>query len=124
MKLPRLSPQTFRVLERFVEYPRLGLRILSRDTGLQSGTLYPILMRVAKYSLLETTWVVTGDGVSRRHTFRLTAKGMEVARARFTRACSGRRITPDPASTPKNFGSLWPGGLSSRSFSRSFFSFF
>jgi len=27
MKLPRLSPQTFRVLERFVEYPRLGLRI-------------------------------------------------------------------------------------------------
>jgi DNA-binding PadR family transcriptional regulator len=47
------------VLERFAERPtawRYGYE-LSRETGLKSGTLYPILMRLAKFSLLETKWV-------------------------------------------------------------------
>jgi hypothetical protein len=67
VKTPRLSPQTLRVLERFIERPtawRYGYE-LSRETGLKSGTLYPILMRLAKYSLLETKWVTTEDGVPR-----------------------------------------------------------
>jgi PadR family transcriptional regulator len=83
MKTPRLSPQTLRVLERFIERPtawRYGYD-LSRDTGLKSGTLYPILMRLAKYGLLETKWVTTEDGVPPRHTYRLTPKGAELARA-------------------------------------------
>ena len=83
MKIPRISPQTRRVLERFAERPSAwcyGYE-LSRETGLKSGTLYPILMRLAKFSLLETKWVTTEDGVPPRHTYRLTPKGAEVARA-------------------------------------------
>ena len=85
MKTPRLSPQTLRVLERFIEQPaawRYGYE-LSRETGLKSGTLYPILMRLAKYSLLETKWVTTEDGVPPRHTYRLTPSGAELVRAKF-----------------------------------------
>ena len=85
MKTPRLSPQTLRVLERFVERPtawRYGYE-LSRETGLKSGTLYPILMRLAKYSLLETKWVTTEDGVPPRHTYRLTPNGVELVRSTF-----------------------------------------
>jgi PadR family transcriptional regulator PadR len=82
VKTPRLSPQTLCVLERFIEHPtawRYGYE-LSRETGLKSGTLYPILMRLAKFSLLETKWVTTEDGVPPRHTYRLTPNGIELVR--------------------------------------------
>lgn len=91
MKTPRISPETLRVLERFVEHPtawRYGYD-LSRVTGLKSGTLYPILMRLAKYSLLETKWVMTEEGVPPRHTYRLTPKGLEVARTKLAEARPG-----------------------------------
>jgi len=88
----RLSPQTLQVLDRFSERPtawRYGYE-LSHETGLKSGTLYPILMRLAKHRLLETRWVQTQEGVPPRHTYRLTPKGLEVARsARVT----ARRVT-------------------------------
>ena len=83
MKTPRLSPQTLRILERFIERPtawRYGYD-LSRETGLKSGTLYPILMRLAKHSLLETKWVTTEDGVPPRHTYRLTPNGAAFVRS-------------------------------------------
>jgi PadR family transcriptional regulator len=94
VRTPRLSPQTLLLLERFLDRPsawRYGYE-LSRQTGLKSGTLYPILMRLAKCSLLETKWVMTEDGVPPRHTYRLTLKGIELVRATFTRARSGRWI--------------------------------
>ena len=94
MKTPRLSPQTLRVLEQFAERPaawRYGYE-LSSETGLKSGTLYPILMRLAKYSLLETKWVMTEEGVPPRHTYRLTPNGMELARAKQTTSRSGVRV--------------------------------
>jgi len=68
MKIPRVSAQTLSVLERFIEHPaawHYGYE-LSRETGLKSGTLYPILMRFAKFSFLETKWVTTEDGVPPR----------------------------------------------------------
>jgi PadR family transcriptional regulator, regulatory protein PadR len=89
-----MSPQTLRVLERFAERPTAwcyGYE-LSRETGLKSGTLYPILMRLAKFSLLETKWVATQDGVPPRHTYRLTPNGMELARAKQTTSRSGVRV--------------------------------
>jgi DNA-binding PadR family transcriptional regulator len=95
MKTPRLSPQTLLVLERFIERPtasRYGYE-LSRETGLKSGTLYPILMRLAKFSLLETKWVTTEDGVPPRHTYRLTPKGAALARAQQTSSPSAARAT-------------------------------
>jgi len=94
MKTPRLSPQTLRVLERFAERPtawRYGYE-LSRETGLKAGTLYPILMRLAKFSLLEAKWIPTEDGVPPRHTYRLTPNGMELARAKQTTSRSGVRL--------------------------------
>lgn len=81
-KTPRLSPQTIRVLERFASRPsawQYGYE-LSRETRLKSGTLYPILMRLAKYGLLETKWLTLEEGVPPRHTYRLTPKGVEVLR--------------------------------------------
>jgi DNA-binding HxlR family transcriptional regulator len=86
MKTLRLSPETLRVLERFVERPmkrRYGYE-LSRETGLRSGTLYPILMRLGKHGLLEARWVTTEDGVPPRHTYRLTPNGLEFARLKLS----------------------------------------
>jgi DNA-binding PadR family transcriptional regulator len=94
MKAPRLSPQTLRVLERFIERPaawRYGYD-LSRETGLKSGTLYPILMRLAKYSLLETKWVTTEDGVPPRHTYRLTPNGVAFVRSSLAPSRSGLKV--------------------------------
>ena len=54
MKL-RLSPQTLQVLDAFLQAPKdwkYGYDI-SRNSGLKSGTLYPILMRLAERKLLE-----------------------------------------------------------------------
>ncbi len=57
---------------------------LSRQTGLKSGTLYPILMRLEKCALLEAKWVTTeAGGPAPCHTYRLTSGGREVARAKL-----------------------------------------
>jgi DNA-binding PadR family transcriptional regulator len=91
MKIPRISPETLRLLEQFVVRPtawRYGYE-LSLETGLKSGTLYPILMRLTKHSLLETKWVMTEEGVPPRHTYRLTPRGLEVARTKLAEAQPG-----------------------------------
>jgi DNA-binding PadR family transcriptional regulator len=98
MKTPRLSAETLQVLERFLERPsewRYGYE-LSRLTGLKSGTLYPILMRLEKYTLLEAKWVTTEDGVPPRHTYRLTPNGLEFARAKLAAYRTGW-LTERPA---------------------------
>jgi PadR family transcriptional regulator PadR len=85
MKTPRLSSETLQVLECFMVRPsqwRYGYD-LSRETGLKSGTLYPILMRLEKHRLLEARWVTTAQGVPPRHTYRLTPDGLELAQARL-----------------------------------------
>lgn len=88
MKMPRLSRETHLILEEFIERPRewrYGYE-LSRETGLKSGTLYPILMRLEKCGLLEARWVSTGEGVPPRHTYRLTPHGLDLARTRLAEA--------------------------------------
>ena len=93
MKL-RLSPQTLNVLDAFLEAPkewRYGYDI-SRDTGLKSGTLYPILMRMAERKLLDTSWETVEEGKPPRHLYRLTPDGMQFAReSRRSRAAGLRR---------------------------------
>jgi PadR family transcriptional regulator, regulatory protein PadR len=88
MKTPRLSPETLLVLEMFLQRPADWLYgyDLSRVTGLKSGTLYPILMRLEKYSLLEARWVTTENGVPPRHTYRLTPSGLELAKTKLAEA--------------------------------------
>jgi PadR family transcriptional regulator, regulatory protein PadR len=91
MNIIRISRETLLVLERFLIQPsdwRYGYE-LSRETGLKSGTLYPILMRLEKHSLLEARWVMTEEGVPPRHTYRLTPNGLELARAKSAEAQRG-----------------------------------
>jgi len=85
VKAPRISRETLLVLARFVDRPgdwRYGYD-LSRDTGLKSGTLYPILIRLEKYALLEARWETTENGVPPRHTYRLTPTGLELAQVKL-----------------------------------------
>jgi DNA-binding PadR family transcriptional regulator len=85
MKLRR-SPQTVLVLNEFLRGPedwKYGYDI-SRSTGLKSGTLYPILMRLAERSLLDTTWETAEAGRPPRHMYRLTADGLRYARTQVT----------------------------------------
>lgn len=81
MKL-RLSPQTLQVLDAFLARPtewKYGYD-LSRSTGLKSGTLYPILMRLADRKLLETSWEQAEPGRPPRHLYRLVPDGLRLAR--------------------------------------------
>lgn len=97
MKAPRTSRETLLVLEKFLERVtqwRHGYE-LSRETGLKSGTLYPILMRLEKHGLLEAQWIATELGVPPRHVYRLTSSGLEFARARLTASQAGW-LTPRP----------------------------
>ncbi|MFT4112892.1 PadR family transcriptional regulator [Silvibacterium sp.] len=82
MKLRR-TPQTALVLGELLRSSRewrYGYDI-SRDTGLKSGTLYPLLIRLAEQQLLETKWEDSPEnGRPPRHLYRLTANGVRVAR--------------------------------------------
>lgn len=50
---------------------------LARETGLKSGTLYPILIRLAERGLVEACWEEEQPaGRPRRHLYRLTAAGL------------------------------------------------
>jgi PadR family transcriptional regulator, regulatory protein PadR len=74
----RMSRQTIRILAEFLRSPqdwKYGYDI-SRNTGLKSGTLYPILMRLAENALLETRWEDPEPGKPPRHMYRLTAHGL------------------------------------------------
>jgi DNA-binding PadR family transcriptional regulator len=90
---------------------------LARQTGLKSGTLYPILIRLADRGLVEACWQdEPTPGRPRRHLYRLTAAGLasatgalasaaeraaEQASARESvRAATGKprgRVRPGPA---------------------------
>jgi DNA-binding PadR family transcriptional regulator len=53
---------------------------LCRRTGLQAGSMYPILMRLADRGFLETSWESdTPVGRPPRHLYRLTGQGLELA---------------------------------------------
>jgi DNA-binding PadR family transcriptional regulator len=72
------SPQTLAVLAALHEQPlqwQHGYGLAS-TTGLKSGTLYPILMRLADRGLVEAFWEEgTLPGRPRRHLYRLSADG-------------------------------------------------
>ena len=78
----RISQQTIQVLADFLHQPKdwkYGYDI-SRNTGLKSGTLYPILIRLAEHGILATRWEQTEPGTPPRHMYRLTADGLRYAR--------------------------------------------
>jgi PadR family transcriptional regulator PadR len=97
MKPVRTSTQTLLLLESLLQGPaewRYGYD-LSRETGLKSGTLYPLLMRLAEKSLLATRWEEAAvPGRPPRHMYRLTALGQQWARAAVPSAHKGRALKP------------------------------
>jgi DNA-binding PadR family transcriptional regulator len=53
---------------------------LMKDTGLKSGTLYPLLMRMTDQQLVEAEWrEPSHPGRPPRHAYRLTASGIALA---------------------------------------------
>lgn len=53
---------------------------LSDHTGLKSGTLYPILMRLSDRGMLESRWEPSAiEGRPPRRLYRLTAQGVSLA---------------------------------------------
>ena len=51
------------------------------ELGLQSGSLYPILIRLADRGLLESSWETGDPGRPPRHLYRLTNAGVSEAAA-------------------------------------------
>lgn len=95
----RPSAHTLLLLEALSKRPRAwqyGYE-LSQVTGLKSGTLYPILMRLCDRGLLESQWQAAAQpGRPPRHVYRLTAAGTAFARrAALGDSALDRRQVPD-----------------------------
>ena len=89
------SRQTLAVLDELLADPaagRYGFE-LARATGLASGTLYPILMRLEERGLLDASWEFAGNRP--RHVYRLTAEALRVGQD--TRAARTPRLSGEQA---------------------------
>lgn len=77
-----ISPQTRAVLAALSSQPqawRYGYD-LARETGLKSGTLYPLLIRLADQGYLEAEWrQPLQPGRPPRHAYRLTEQGLTLS---------------------------------------------
>jgi PadR family transcriptional regulator len=73
------SPQAVSVLRALAAEParwRYGYD-LATEVHLKSGSLYPILVRLADRGLLETSWEPSVDSRPPRHMYRLTGAGRD-----------------------------------------------
>ncbi len=107
------SAQTLAVLSALASEPsawRHGYD-LARETELKSGTLYPILVRLADRGVVEARWEEEQPaGRPRRHLYRLTSDGLATAAASATaaggasaaplRPAARRRPAPRPGQVP------------------------
>ena len=92
-----LSSQTRTVLAALLAQPqawRYGYD-LSGETGLKSGTLYPLLIRLSDHGLLEAEWrAPLQPGRPSRHAYRLTGKGLSLAGSLAIPSAAGQRVQP------------------------------
>ncbi|HEX6933531.1 MAG TPA: PadR family transcriptional regulator [Streptosporangiaceae bacterium] len=98
------SAQTLAVLAALASQPaawRHGYD-LARETELKSGTLYPILVRLADRGIVEARWEEEQPaGRPRRHLYRLTNDGMAAAASATAPArASAARRRPLPHQMP------------------------
>jgi PadR family transcriptional regulator PadR len=100
------SAQTLVVLAVLCAEPaewRHGYEI-AKETGLKSGTLYPILIRLADRGLMEACWEAEQPaGRPRRHLYRLTGAGLAQATAALATPAPRRRPNRRVAAE----GALW-----------------
>ena len=88
-----LSAQAISVLRALAADPsrwRYGYD-LGAEVELKSGSLYPILVRLADRGLLEATWEPGPEGRLPRHLYRLSAAGRE-----YLAALPAPRTAPRP----------------------------
>jgi PadR family transcriptional regulator PadR len=99
---PNISRQTCALLTVLLEQPqawRYGYD-LTKQTGLKSGTLYPLLMRLSDQGLLDSEWrQPLQPGRPPRHAYRLTDAGAALARQR----------TADSRTPVDSAGLAWEG---------------
>lgn len=85
----KLSPQTVSVLNTLSHRPSdwlYGLE-LAKLTGLKSGSLYPILIRLADRGLLDSQWLEpTEPGRPPRHAYRISSAGLQALEAQLKTA--------------------------------------
>jgi DNA-binding PadR family transcriptional regulator len=73
---------------------------LARQTGLKSGTLYPILVRLADRGMVEARWEDhRAGGRPPRHLYRLSSGGLARAQEALA-AVAAVRPAPRPAVVP------------------------
>ena len=104
---PRFSAQTLSVLTALCDQPSQWQHgyALAKQTGLKSGTLYPILIRLADRGLVEACWQDEPEpGRPRRHLYRLTAAGL--ASATEALASAARPTAAKAARTPAVRGAV------------------
>jgi PadR family transcriptional regulator, regulatory protein PadR len=101
---PEFSAQTLAVLAALCAQPLAWQHgyAISRDTGLKSGTLYPILIRLADRGLMEARWEDEQPaGRPRRHLYRLTPEGLASATAALADAAAVVKVRPSARLTPR-----------------------
>lgn len=66
---------------------------LMKETGLLSGTLYPLLMRMSDQGLVEAEWHEPAQpGRPARHAYKLTSAGLALARKVEDRASAPNTV--------------------------------
>jgi PadR family transcriptional regulator, regulatory protein PadR len=98
----KCSGQTLALLAALTEQPRTWRHgyELCGETGLKSGTLYPILMRLSDRGLLDSRWMPhERTGRPPRHVYRLTAQGIAFAREQLA-ASVAKIASPAPQRKP------------------------
>src|SRR5579875_4096560 len=86
-----------RVLRAFLDdpaVPRYGYDLM-KAAGLKSGTMYPMLDRLADDGLVTSAWETPQeDGQRPRKYYQLTGEGIRVARLELAQASAARRRAP------------------------------
>jgi len=104
------SRQTRELLSALMAEPRAWRHgyELSKETGLKSGTLYPLLMRLSDQGLLDSQWREPArPGRPPRHVYRLTPQGLALAR-HLTSESEGAPLASNPlGSKHEPFASRW-----------------
>ena len=89
---PNRSTETRKLLAALLQRPRswhYGYE-LSKHTGLKSGTLYPLLIRLNDQGLLESKWMEPDRQVNHRNRLQPKPEGLA-----FAREITERATAPD-----------------------------
>ncbi|MGW4247836.1 PadR family transcriptional regulator [Nocardia sp. NPDC004722] len=104
MPEPRITGPLLKVLDKLLDDPTASFYgyDLSKSTGLKSGTLYPLLIRLEDVGWLKSGWENPDiEGRPRRRYYKLTAEGQVGALAAL-------RSVPAPSPGRLAMGSLRP----------------